>query len=54
MAPWASLAYKDNKSENLASKLPDGLGCKYKVANSNDADVCLRNASSYDLLDAVE
>uniref|UniRef100_A0A0R3SRZ5 COesterase domain-containing protein n=1 Tax=Hymenolepis diminuta TaxID=6216 RepID=A0A0R3SRZ5_HYMDI len=54
MAPWASLAYKDNKSENLTSKLADVLGCKYKVANSNDADMCLRNVSSYDLLDAVE
>ncbi|KAM3178902.1 hypothetical protein ACTXT7_001649 [Hymenolepis weldensis] len=54
MAPWAYLAYKDNKSENLTSKLADVLGCKYKVANSNDADVCLRNASSYDLLDVVE
>lgn len=54
MAPWASLTYTDNKIEKMTAKLIDFLGCNYGVVNSNDFEACLRNASSNELLDAVE
>ncbi|VDO10635.1 unnamed protein product [Rodentolepis nana] len=54
MAPWASLAYKDNKSDNLTAKLASVLGCTHNATSGNDAGVCLKNASSSDLMDAVE
>ncbi|KAM7537428.1 hypothetical protein Aperf_G00000070304 [Anoplocephala perfoliata] len=54
MAPWASLTYTDNKTDKLTAKFIDILGCNYDVVNSDNIEACLRNASSSELLDAVE